>query len=58
MAVALPLDLPNKNVYLSYNFETSYELPYNESFLEYPPLIQRRIDRQLIYNAIQMKMQS
>lgn len=28
MVLAIPLKLKNRNVYLSYNFETNYYLPY------------------------------
>ncbi|KAJ3640055.1 hypothetical protein Zmor_003375 [Zophobas morio] len=58
LAVAVPLDLPNKNAYLAYNFEANYPLPGNETYFEYPPLIQRRIDRKLVYTALETKMES
>ncbi|XP_044256518.1 uncharacterized protein LOC123006250 [Tribolium madens] len=58
MAIAVPLDLPNKNAYLAYNFEANYPLPGNQTYFEYPPLIQRRIDRKLIYTALETKMES
>ena len=56
--MAVPLDLPNKNAYLAYNFEANYPLTGNETYFEYPPLIQRRIDRKLVYTALETKMES
>ncbi|XP_036327282.1 uncharacterized protein LOC118739893 [Rhagoletis pomonella] len=31
-AVAMPLDLPNRNVYMSFNFEANYGFPANDSY--------------------------
>ncbi|XP_067647969.1 uncharacterized protein [Eurosta solidaginis] len=31
-AVAMPLDLPNRNVYMAFNFESNYGLPPNDSY--------------------------
>ncbi|XP_054735848.1 uncharacterized protein LOC129242933 [Anastrepha obliqua] len=31
-AVAMPLDLPNRNVYMAFNFEANYGLPANDSY--------------------------
>uniref|UniRef100_A0A0A1XFP0 Cytochrome P450 52E2 n=1 Tax=Zeugodacus cucurbitae TaxID=28588 RepID=A0A0A1XFP0_ZEUCU len=31
-AVAIPLDLPNKNVYVAFNFEANYGIPPNDSY--------------------------
>lgn len=33
-------------------------LPDNETSYQYPPLIQKRIDRQLVYAALETKMNS
>ncbi|KPU76909.1 uncharacterized protein Dana_GF27600 [Drosophila ananassae] len=37
MAIALPLDLPRKEVFLSYNFEAGYELP--RTWKKKPPVL-------------------
>ncbi|XP_016979705.1 uncharacterized protein LOC108045044 [Drosophila rhopaloa] len=37
VAIALPLDLPNKEVFLSYNFEASYDLP--RTWKKKPPFL-------------------
>uniref|UniRef100_A0A1A9WGQ4 Uncharacterized protein n=1 Tax=Glossina brevipalpis TaxID=37001 RepID=A0A1A9WGQ4_9MUSC len=34
-AVAMPLDLPNRNVYMAFNFEANYGLPSNDSYNEW-----------------------
>uniref|UniRef100_A0A1A9VQF2 Uncharacterized protein n=1 Tax=Glossina austeni TaxID=7395 RepID=A0A1A9VQF2_GLOAU len=34
-AVAMPLDLPNRNVYVAFNFEANYGLPSNDSYHEW-----------------------
>ncbi|KAI8117333.1 uncharacterized protein LOC111684091 [Lucilia cuprina] len=34
-AVAMPLDLPNRNVYMAFNFESNYGLPSNDSYNEW-----------------------
>lgn len=31
MAVAIPIDLPGRNIYISYNFEANYVLPSNST---------------------------
>ncbi|CAH0562492.1 unnamed protein product [Brassicogethes aeneus] len=56
VTVAIPLDLPNKNAYLAYNFEANYALPDNATSLTYPPIIERGIDRAFVYNALETKM--
>ncbi|GJQ67478.1 hypothetical protein Trydic_g8312 [Trypoxylus dichotomus] len=38
---AMPLDIPNKNVFLSYYFEAVYGLPGNLTEETYPPLVAR-----------------
>ncbi|XP_030387566.1 uncharacterized protein LOC115634136 [Scaptodrosophila lebanonensis] len=34
-AVAIPLDLPNRNVYMAFNFESNYALPLNDSYKQW-----------------------
>ncbi|KAM7355867.1 uncharacterized protein ACRADG_001812 [Cochliomyia hominivorax] len=34
-AVAMPLELPNRNVYMAFNFESNYGLPSNDSYNEW-----------------------
>ncbi|XP_037957055.1 uncharacterized protein LOC119686993 [Teleopsis dalmanni] len=34
-ALAIPLDLPNRNIYVAYNFEANYGLPTNDSYNEW-----------------------
>ncbi|KAL3272360.1 hypothetical protein HHI36_013839 [Cryptolaemus montrouzieri] len=58
MALALPLGGPYKNAYLAYNFEANYEVPGNQTFFEYPPILGRNIDRKLIYTALETKLRS
>ncbi|XP_022901217.1 uncharacterized protein [Onthophagus taurus] len=41
LALAIPLDIPNKSVYVAYNFEANYLLPYNVTQDVYPPIIER-----------------
>lgn len=71
MALALPIDVPNENVFVAYNFEANYLLPNNYSEnVEFPPLAEaergssdarspaasRRLDRATFYAAIERKM--
>ncbi|KAI4465004.1 hypothetical protein MML48_3g00006210 [Holotrichia oblita] len=37
----MPIDIPNKNVFFSYNLEAVYSLPGNETREDYPPLVVR-----------------
>ncbi|XP_073841476.1 uncharacterized protein [Musca autumnalis] len=34
-AVAIPVDLPNRNIYMAFNFESNYGLPSNDSYNEW-----------------------
>lgn len=65
--MALPVDIPNKSVYLAYNFEANYAVPGNETtHVEFPPLIaddvasrsanRSTIDRSLVYEVIEGKL--
>lgn len=60
LAIAIPLELPNTNVFVSYNFEANYNLPENQTEFEYPPIISRSfpINRKYIYTALEFKMKS
>lgn len=41
VAIAVPLDLPQYNVFMAYNFETNYNLPTQASDITKGPLILR-----------------
>jgi len=74
LALAIPLNIPNKSVHLAYIFEANYIFPPNNTI--YPPIIQRNgarsdnddsknsteyfpgVSRQLVYNAIEAKISS
>lgn len=58
LAVAIPLDLPRNSAYLAFNWEANYRLPNNISDFNYPPIIEKRIDRKLIYNALEYKLKT
>ncbi|KAK4881539.1 hypothetical protein RN001_004858 [Aquatica leii] len=61
LAIAVPLELPSTNVYLSYNFEANYNLPENQSTYDYPPIVSDRslgINRKNVYNALEFKLNS
>lgn len=56
----MPLEIPEPEVFVSYNFEANYDLPENQSSFDYPPDISRamNIDRKRVYNALEFKMDS
>ncbi|XP_031338527.1 uncharacterized protein LOC116167390 [Photinus pyralis] len=61
LAIAIPLELPKTNVYLSYNFEANYNIPENETTYDYPPIISDRslgINRKNVYDALEFKINS
>ncbi|KAF5307283.1 hypothetical protein FQR65_LT06999 [Abscondita terminalis] len=61
LAIAIPLELPKTNVYLSYNFEANYNLPENQSTYDYPPIVSDRsigISRKNVYSALEFKLNS
>ncbi|KAF2888019.1 hypothetical protein ILUMI_18154 [Ignelater luminosus] len=61
LAIAVPLELPKTNVFVSYNFEANYNLPQNESTYEYPPIVSDRsleISRKRAYDALEYKINS
>ncbi|XP_043476688.1 uncharacterized protein LOC122507828 [Leptopilina heterotoma] len=59
-AVAIPIDIPDKSVSVSFYFEANYELPSdkNASNLEEYYNKKRRIDRGLAYNILKRKFES
>ncbi|KAK9758632.1 DM4/DM12 family [Popillia japonica] len=60
LAVAMPLEIPEPEVFVSYNFEANYNLPENQTTFQYPPVVSRAMDiaRKEIYDAIEFKMDS
>lgn len=71
LALALPIEVPNENVFVAYNFEANYLLPANESeVVQFPPLFPKTPDetqedrhiknmnRNNIYKSIETKMKS
>ncbi|GLV45051.1 uncharacterized protein CBL_14376 [Carabus blaptoides fortunei] len=68
IALAVPIEIPNENVFVAYNFEANYLLPGNESeTVQYPPLItdeeearhtNDKIDRNRTYSVIEAKLQA
>lgn len=68
IALAVPIELPNENVFVAYNFEANYLLPGNESeTVEFPPLItdeeearhtNKKIDRNRVYSVMEAKLQA
>ncbi|GLV45050.1 uncharacterized protein CBL_14377 [Carabus blaptoides fortunei] len=68
-ALAVPVDIPNKSVYVAYNFEANYGVPGNETTrVEFPPLLAdevasrsaqpniSNIDRSLVYQVLESKL--
>lgn len=59
LALSLPLELPEYNVFFSYNMEANYVLPQNETEFSYPPLVSKRSwDRRFIYDMLEYKLKS
>ncbi|XP_018576840.1 uncharacterized protein LOC108915326 [Anoplophora glabripennis] len=58
IAIAFPIDLPHRDVYYSHFFEALHPLPSNETSFEYPPLIERDMDRQMVYKAFEKRIES
>ncbi|XP_065170128.1 uncharacterized protein [Atheta coriaria] len=58
VALALPLELDNYNVFVSYNFEGNYVLPANDSEYDYPPIVERSFNfaRKFVYDALEHKL--
>ncbi|XP_044256517.1 uncharacterized protein LOC123006249 isoform X2 [Tribolium madens] len=59
LALSLPLEIPDYNVFFSYNLEANYELPQNETEFTYPPLVSKRSwGRKYFYDILEYKMKS
>ncbi|KAJ3640057.1 hypothetical protein Zmor_003377 [Zophobas morio] len=63
LAISLPLELPEYNVFFSYNMEANYVLPQNETEYTYPPLLERSLnrrfwDRKYFYDILEFKIKS
>lgn len=59
LALALPLELDELDVFVAYNIEATYQLPENETEFTYPPLIgDTVVDRKFVYNLLEYKMKS
>lgn len=60
VAIAVPLEAPLTNVFVSYNFEANYNLPENSTEYEIVPIVERslQITRKYIYDAIEFKFHS
>ncbi|XP_017776028.1 PREDICTED: uncharacterized protein LOC108562263 [Nicrophorus vespilloides] len=60
IALALPLEVDNIDLFFSYNFEGNYVLPQNQTEWEYPPIISKsfNIARKFVYNAFEFKLKS
>ncbi|XP_077290264.1 uncharacterized protein LOC143914048 [Arctopsyche grandis] len=64
LAVALPIDIPDKNVFVSYNFEGNYYLPFNTSELGdmdfLAPITEirkkRQLNRQTTYDILEDRL--
>lgn len=56
----MPLEIPEPEVFVSYNFEANYELPENETTFEYPPIVSGALEiaRKEAYRALEFKMDS
>ncbi|KAG5897564.1 hypothetical protein JTB14_007277 [Gonioctena quinquepunctata] len=57
LAVVLPVDLPPTNAYEGFFFEAIYSLPTNETSFDYPPLVERGIDRNFIYDLVEKNIE-
>lgn len=57
-ATVFPIDLPGRQTYLGWFFEAIYSIPSDQTSYEYPPLVSRTITRQMVYDAIQLKLES
>ncbi|KAF5284499.1 hypothetical protein FQR65_LT13514 [Abscondita terminalis] len=58
LAVALPLSVSSINPYLAFNWEVNYQLPSKQSSLIYPPVVTERMQRKVVYDAFEMKLES
>lgn len=51
----MPLDIPNKSVFISYYFEGIYALPGNQTEESYPPLVERSETSRVLYENEEYK---
>lgn len=63
LAIALPLELDDYSVFVSYNFEGNYNLPQNQTEFTYPPILGEGrsgldINRETVYSALEHKLES
>ncbi|XP_051156459.1 uncharacterized protein LOC127278687 [Leptopilina boulardi] len=58
-AVAIPIDIPDKSISVSFYFEANYALPGDKNSSYYDEYYQKRnIDRSLAYNIVKRKFES
>lgn len=59
LAIAIPLEHPVYNIFLSYNIEANYNLPENQTEFTYPPIVSKRslLQRRNLYEAIENKIE-
>ncbi|XP_022907604.1 uncharacterized protein [Onthophagus taurus] len=67
LAIAIPLELPNYEIFFSYNMEGNYNLPQNETDYTWPPDVSRKganhflenfLSRKFVYGVIERKLKS
>lgn len=52
----MPLEIPNKDIFFSFNVEANYLLPSNDTTLTYPPILSKGFDRRSLYSMIEFKL--
>ncbi|CAG9823060.1 unnamed protein product [Phaedon cochleariae] len=57
-AVIMPVTLKLESAYMGWFFEAIYKVPTNESSFEFPPLVERHIDRKFVYGVVQHKIET
>lgn len=59
LAIAIPLEHPVYNIFLSYNIEANYNVPENQTDFTYPPIVSKRslMQRKNFYEAIENKIE-
>ncbi|GJQ67490.1 hypothetical protein Trydic_g5133 [Trypoxylus dichotomus] len=60
LAIAMPLEIPEPEVFVSYNFEANYLLPENQTTFQYPPIVSNAMEvaRRQVYDALEFKLNS
>lgn len=56
-SVAFPIDLPDRETYCGWYFEMVYDTTSNETSYDYPPLVSRTLNRYMIYEAVEKKLE-